>query len=76
MKQLFYYLIFLSYLFPANEAVSRTILFLIFIGLGIVGYKFIRLRTGNYDVDYFTKLLGWFLIIPAIWGILESLRII
>ena len=76
MNKIFYYLMFPSFLLAANEAVSRTILFIIFIGLGIVGYKFITLRTGNYDIDYFTKLLGWFLIIPAIWGILESLRII
>ena len=76
MKRIFYYLIFTSYLFPISDTISRTILFIIFIGLGVVGYKFINLRTGNYDIDYFTKLLGWLLIIPAIWGILESLKII
>ena len=49
---------------------------IVFIALAVVGYKFITLRTGNYDIDYFTKLLGWLLIIPAIWGILDSLNII
>ena len=76
MKILFYYIIFSSYLFAGNDTISRFILFIIFIALGIAGYKFINLRTGNYDIDYFTKLLGWLLIIPAIWGILESLKII
>ena len=27
-------------------------------------------------VDYFIKILGWILLIPGIWGLLESLRII
>ena len=76
MHKIFYYLILTSFLLAGNEALSRSILFVIFIGLGLTGYKFITLRTGNYDIDYFTKLLGWFLIIPAIWGILESLKII
>jgi hypothetical protein len=55
---------------------GQTILFIFFVALAIVGFKFITLRSGNYDVDYFTKIIGWVLIIPAIWGILESLRII
>ena len=33
-------------------------------------------KIDNNDIDYFIKLLGWLLIIPAIWGILESLNII
>ena len=76
MKKIFYSLIFTSYLLAAEDIISRIILFIIFIGLAGAGYKFIRLRTGNYDIDYFTKILGWILMIPGIWGLLESLRII
>ena len=55
---------------------GQTILFVFFVALAIVGFKLITLRSGNYDVDYFTKIIGWVLTIPAIWGILESLIII
>ncbi|MBC8213342.1 MAG: hypothetical protein ISR90_05675 [Candidatus Marinimicrobia bacterium] len=47
-----------------------------FVGLAIVGVSLIWRRTGNYDVDFITKIIGWILFIPAIWGILESLRIL
>ena len=76
MKTKIYLSIFISALLANGDFNTRIILFIIFIALGLVGYKFITLRTGNYDIDYFTKLLGWLLIIPAIWGILESLNII
>ena len=76
MKTKIYLSIFISTLLANGDFNTRIILFIIFIALGLVGYKFITLRTGNYDIDYFTKLLGWLLIIPAIWGILESLNII
>ena len=76
MKIIFYFSIFITSLFAVSDIQTRIILFIIFVGLAVVGYKFITLRTGNYDIDYFTKLLGWLLIIPAIWGILESLQII
>tara|TARA_Y100000996_G_C22442261_1_gene610305 strand:+ start:733 stop:963 length:231 start_codon:yes stop_codon:yes gene_type:complete len=76
MKTIFYSIILTSFIFADGNFETRLILFLVFIALGGVGYKFITLRTGNYDIDYFTKLLGWMLIIPAIWGILDSLNII
>ena len=76
MKTIFCSTLFTSFIFADGNFQTRLILFIIFIALGAVGYKFITLRTGNYDIDYFTKLLGWLLIIPAIWGILESLNII
>jgi len=76
MKSLFYITFLTSFLIADGNFETRVILFIVFIALGLVGYKFITLRTGNYDIDYFTKLLGWLLIIPAIWGILESLNII
>ena len=71
----FFYFILLSNLYASSSVVGRFILFIFFIGLGFAGYKFITIRTGNYDVDYFTKIIGWLLLIPAILGILDSLRI-
>jgi len=76
VSSLLYTLILTSFVFANDNIQTRVILFIVFIALGLVGYKFITLRTGNYDVDYFTKLIGWLLIIPSIWGILESLNII
>jgi len=76
MKIIFYITIFTSFMFADGNFETRLILFFVFIALAGVGYKFITLRTGNYDIDYFTKLLGWMLIIPAIWGILDSLNIL
>ncbi|MBC8312454.1 MAG: hypothetical protein H8E72_09105 [Candidatus Marinimicrobia bacterium] len=55
---------------------ERTLLFIFFVALSGVGFKFVTMRSGNYDVDFFTKIIGWVLLIPALWGILESLRII
>ena len=55
---------------------SRTLLFIFFVALAGVGFKLVTMRSGNYDVDFFTKIIGWILLIPALWGILESIRII
>ena len=55
---------------------TQTLLFIIFVGIAIFAIKLIWKRTGNYDVDYITKLIGWVLLIPATWGILESLRLL
>ena len=55
---------------------GRTILFLVFDAMSLTGIWLVLRRTGNYDVDYFTKILGWILLIPGIWGLLESFRII
>ena len=76
MKNILYPILLISFAFASGNFQTRLILFIVFIALAAVGYKFITLRTGNYDVDFFTKLLGWMLIIPAIWGILDSLNII
>ena len=55
---------------------GRTILFLVFVAMTLAGGWLVFRRTGNYDIDYFTKILGWILLIPGIWGLLESLYII
>ena len=54
----------------------KTLLFLVFVALTFIGVWFILRRTGNYDVDYFIKILGWILLIPGVWGLLESFNII
>jgi len=54
----------------------KTLLFLVFVCLTCIGGWLVLRRTGNYDIDYFTKILGWILLIPGIWGLLESFNII
>ena len=58
MKTMFYLTILTSFIFADGNFQTRLILFIVFIALGAVGYKFITLRTGNYDIDYFTKSHG------------------
>jgi len=60
----------------AKYSMGRTILFLVFIAMSLSGGWLVLKRTGNYDVDFFTKILGWILLIPGILGLLESLRIL
>jgi hypothetical protein len=60
----------------AKYGMGRTILFLVFVAMSLLGGWLVTKRTGNYDVDFFTKILGWILLIPGILGLLESLRIL
>ena len=55
---------------------KETILFIFFVILFIVGLRLVWHRSGNHDVDFITKLAGWLLLIPAILGLFETLRII
>ena len=55
---------------------GRTILFLVFVAMSLTGGWLIWRRTGNYDIDFFTKILGWILLVPGLWGIIESLKIL
>ena len=57
-------------------SMGRTILFLVFVAMSLIGGWLIWRRTGNYDIDFFTKILGWILLIPGLWGIIESLKIL
>ena len=82
MNRIFYYLILTSCLLAEGallttmQLVTVSIFCILFIVLCIAGYKFIRLRTKNYDVDYFTKLLGWAMIIFGIIGTFECLNLL
>tara|TARA_S200000501_G_scaffold327640_1_gene327021 strand:- start:138 stop:329 length:192 start_codon:yes stop_codon:yes gene_type:complete len=60
----------------AKYTMGETILFLVFVAISILGAWLVLKRTGNYDVDFFTKILGWILLIPGIYGLLESLKIL
>ena len=55
-------------------SMGRTILFLVFVAMSLTGGWLIWRRTGNYDIDFFTKILGWILLLPGLWGIIESLK--
>ena len=57
-------------------SMGRTILFLVFVAMTLTGGWLVWKRSGNYDIDFFTKILGWILLIPGILGLLESLRIL
>tara|TARA_B100001540_G_C15479687_1_gene494020 strand:- start:456 stop:632 length:177 start_codon:yes stop_codon:yes gene_type:complete len=50
---------------------GETILFIVFVCLSTAGGILIIKRTGNYDVDYFTKIIGWALFIVGAYGIFE-----
>ena len=49
---------------------GRAILFIVFVAMTLTGVGLVLRRTGNYDIDYFTKILGWILLIPGVWGLL------
>ena len=36
----------------------------------MAGIFLVLLRTGDYDADMFTKILGWLLFIPSLIGLL------
>ena len=54
---------------------DRALLFALFVVFSFVGGYFVLKRTGNYDIDLFTKLVGWLLLIPSLWGIFELIGI-
>ena len=48
-----------------------TILFMVFVCIASGGGLLIWKRTGNYDVDFFTKIIGWALCLFGIYGIFD-----
>ncbi len=71
MNTIFPYLLLSFLTAKSNGAFGLYILGIIFLLSIIGGYKLIKLRTGNYDVDYFTKLLGWAMAIFGIIGLFQ-----
>ena len=42
----------------------------------LVGLKLITLKTGNHDADFFMKIIGLIIFLPAVYIVLETLNII
>ena len=53
---------------------GETILFIVFLFVGGAGLFLIWKRTGNYDVDFFTKIIGWIMFGFALYGIFELIN--
>jgi len=49
---------------------TNYILLIFFIIFNIAGLLLIILKTGDYDADMFTKILGWILFIPSFIGLI------
>ena len=54
----------------------ETFMFIFFVVLFFIGLYLIWNKSGNHDIDFITKILGWILLIPSILGILQSLKIL
>lgn len=50
---------------------GQTILFMVFVCISSAGGILIWKRTGNYDVDFFTKIIGWAMLAFGAWGVIE-----
>ena len=53
---------------------GATILFVVFVCIGSAGAVLIWKRTGNYDVDFFTKIIGWIMLGFGIYGVIELIN--
>ena len=45
---------------------TKNILLLFIMAFNMTGTFLVILRTGDYDADMFTKILGWILFIPSL----------
>jgi len=50
---------------------KETIYFMVLICIGSGGLFLVLKRTGNYDVDFFTKIIGTIMIGFALYGIID-----
>jgi len=50
---------------------KETLYFMVLIFIGSVGLFLAWKRTGNYDVDFFTKIIGAIMIGFALYGIID-----
>jgi len=51
-------------------------LFILAVIFSMISIKLLTHKSGNHDIDLFLKIAGIILLVPAIWIILESLKII
>ena len=49
--------------------ITEYILLVVFMLFNMAGAFLILLRTGDYDADMFTKILGWILFTPGLIGL-------
>ena len=54
----------------------ETILFMICICIGSAGTLLVWKRTGNYDIDFFTKIIGWVMLAFGVYGIYSLIKYI
>lgn len=56
--------------------IQKFLLFTFFMMLACTGFWLVWRRTGDYDADYITKIIGWLVLLPAIWGLLEIFQFV
>ena len=50
---------------------KEIVYFMVLICIGSGGFFLVWKRTGNYDVDFFTKIIGTIMIGFALYGIID-----
>ena len=55
---------------------AEFFLFMLAAIFSLIGIRLITLKSGNHDADFFLKIIGLILIIPSLYVILETLKII
>jgi len=50
---------------------KETIYFMALVCFGSGGVFLAWKRTGNYDVDFFTRIIGWIMIGFSVYGIID-----
>ena len=50
---------------------KETIYFMVLVCIGSLGLFLALKRTGNYDVDFFIKIIGWIMLGFSIYGIID-----
>ena len=53
---------------------APTILFIVYLCICLAGGFLALKRTGNYDVDFFTKIIGWVMLMFGVYGIFELIK--
>jgi len=53
---------------------TQTILFMLYLAICSAGGYLAMKRTGNYDVDFFTKIIGWVMLMFGVYGIFELIK--
>ena len=51
-------------------------LFILAVIFAMISIKLLTHKSGNHDIDLFLKIAGIIILVPAMWIILESLKII